>query len=269
MAELSLLQQSVVLLAALVLFLSFVLLAQARLVSAIHAFAWQGALIAAVTAVVALIQGAHHLYVSALLTLVLKALLIPWMLHRLVRRLALERHRETIARPALVASGAVALVIFSWWLVLPIIADKLGFTRNIIAVSLAVVLIGLLMMVSRAQAVAQVLGFMSMENGLFLAAVSATGGMPLVVELGVAFDVLVAMVLFGVFFLQISDSIDSLDVDRLNRLREADAAADPGVGGVADPDDGGATETGARDPNRTLGADVTVPASRSAGEARP
>ena len=82
------------------------------------------------------------------------------------------------------------------------------------------VLIGLLMMVIRTQAVIQVLGFMSMENGLFLAAVSATGGMPLVVELGVAFDVLVAMVLFGVFFFQIRQSIDSLDVDRMNRLTE-------------------------------------------------
>ena len=115
---------------------------------------------------------------------------------------------------------ALALVIFSYWLVLPMVQTELIFTRNIVAVSLAVVLIGLLMMVIRTQAVIQVLGFMSMENGLFLAAVSATGGMPLVVELGVAFDVLVAMVLFGVFFLQIRESIDSLDVDRMNRLTE-------------------------------------------------
>ena len=234
--ELPLLQQLVLLLAALVLFLSFVLLAQARLVSAIHAFAWQGALIAAVTSVVAATGGAHHLYFSALLTLLLKALLIPWMLHRQVRQLSLERHREALQHPTLAVMAAVALVIFSWWLVLPIIAEDLTFTRNILAVSLAVVLIGLLMMVTRAQAVAQVLGFMSMENGLFLAAVSATGGMPLVVELGVAFDVLVAMVLFGVFFFQISESIDSLDVDRLNRLQEADGAADPGlaIGSVID-----------------------------------
>ena len=93
-------------------------------------------------------------------------------------------------------------------------------TRNVIAVSLAVVVLGLLMMVTRRQAVSQVVGFMAMENGLFLAAVTATSGMPLVVELGVAFDILVAAVLFGVFFLQIRDAIDSLDVDRLNRLAE-------------------------------------------------
>ncbi len=221
LTQLPVLQQFVLLLAALALFLSFVLLAQARLVAAIHAFAWQGVLVSAVTLVVALAGTAHHLYFSAALTLALKGLLIPWMLHRLVRRLSLSRHTETLRWPALVIMAAVLLVIFSYWLVEPMVAQDLAFTRNIVAVSLAVVLIGLLMMVFRQQAVAQVLGFMSMENGLFLAAVSATAGMPLVVELGVAFDVLVAMVLFGVFFFQIRESIDSLDVDRLNRLTEA------------------------------------------------
>jgi hydrogenase-4 component E len=220
MELLPMLQQLMVVLAAVVLFTSFVLLEQARLVASIHAFAWQGVLVAMVTAIVAA-SGEHaHLFFSALLTLGLKALLIPWMLHRLVRRLELDRHRESLRHPALVIMAALALVIFSYWLVLPLVQQELLFTRNIVAVSLAMVLIGLLMMVVRAQAVAQVLGFMSMENGLFLAAVSATGGMPLVVELGVAFDVLVAMVLFGVFFFQIRESIDSLDVDRLNRLTE-------------------------------------------------
>ncbi len=219
-AHLSLLQQLVLVLASLVLFTSFALLAQARLVSAIHAFAWQGVLVAAVTSVVAATSNAHHLYFSAALTLLLKGLLVPWMLHRLTRRLLLERHVEALVRPAVMIMVAVALVIFSYWLVLPIVRLELTFTRNIVAISLAVVLIGLQMLVFRQQAVAQVLGFMSMENGLFLAAVSATAGMPLVVELGVAFDVLVAMVLFGVFFFQIRESIDSLDVDRLNRLSE-------------------------------------------------
>jgi len=217
---LSLLEQSMLVLASLVLFTSFVLLEQTRLVAAVHAFAWQGVLIAAVTTVTALTNDLPHLLFSALLTIVLKALLIPRMLHRLVRRLGLDRDVEPLRRPALITLAAVALVIFSCWLVLPIVRAELIFTRNIVAVSLAVVLIGMLMMVVRRQAVAQVLGFMSMENGLFLAAVSATGGMPLVVELGVAFDVLVAMVLFGVFFFHIRESIDSLDVDRLNRLTE-------------------------------------------------
>lgn len=218
--QLPMLQQLMLVLAAMVLFTSFLLLEQARLVAAIHAFAWQGVLAALVTAIVASGSEHRHLFFSAALTLGLKALLIPWMLHRLVRRLELDRHREPLRRPALVIMAALALVIFSYWAVAPLVQQELLFTRNIVAVSLAVVLIGLLMMVIRAQAVAQVLGFMSMENGLFLAAVSATGGMPLVVELGVAFDVLVAMVLFGVFFFRIRESIDTLDVDRLNQLSE-------------------------------------------------
>lgn len=221
LTQLTLLQQLVVVMAALTLFVSFVLLAQTRLISAIHAFAWQGALVAAVTLVVAVTGGSHHLYFSAALTLALKALLIPWMLRRLTRRLALERHTEVLERPALAIMAAVGLTIFSYWLVLPMVQADQTFTRNIVAISLAVVLIGLLMMTLRQQAVAQVLGFMSMENGLFLAAVAATQGMPLVVELGVAFDLLVAMVLFGIFFFRIRESIDSLDVDRLNRLTEA------------------------------------------------
>lgn len=218
--HLPLLQQLMIVLAAMALFTSFVLLERARLVAAIHAFAWQGVLVAMVTTIVAASGEQMHLFFSAALTLGLKAILIPWMLRRLVRRLQLDRHSDPLRRPALVIMAALALVIFSYWAVAPIVQEELIFTRNIVAVSLALVLIGLLMMVIRTQAVVQVLGFMSMENGLFLAAVSATGGMPLVVELGVAFDVLVAMVLFGVFFFQIRESIDSLDVDRMNRLTE-------------------------------------------------
>lgn len=220
LVQLSLLEQAVFVLAALVLFVSFSLLAQIRLVAAIHGFAWQGALIAAVTALVAAASSEYHLYLSAALTFGLKALLIPWMLHRMVRKLGLDRHIAPLRYSALVIMAGVALVIFSYWVSLPIERLELASTRNIVAISLSVVLLGLLMMVVRQQAVIQVIGFMSMENGLFLAAVAATHGMPLVVELGVAFDVLVAAVLFGVFFFQIRESIDSLDVDQLNRLTE-------------------------------------------------
>jgi hydrogenase-4 component E len=223
--HLTLTEQAVFVLAALVLFTSFALLAQARLLAAVHAFAWQGALVASTTVLMAAAKGETHLYLSAAMTLLLKALLIPWMLHRLIRRLTLERHVESMTHPAFVTMAGAAIVIFCYWVVLPIARLELAATRNILAISLSVVLLGLLMMVARRQAVSQVIGFMSMENGLFLAAVGATSGMPLVVELGVAFDVLVAAVLFGVFFLQIRDSIDSLDVDRLNRLTEAEQEA--------------------------------------------
>lgn len=230
LASLPLLDQAVLVLAAMALFSAFALLAQSRLLAAIHVFAWQGALVAAVAALTGAASHDVHLYVSAAITFALKVLLIPWMLHRLVRRLALERQADPLAHPALTLLAGAGIVVFSDWVAAPVAQFELSATRNVIAISLAIVLLGLLMMVVRRQALAQVLGFMAMENGLFLAAVASTHGMPLVVELGVAFDVLVAMVLFGVFFLQIKDSIDTLDVDRLSQLAasvEGDTPEEP------------------------------------------
>jgi hydrogenase-4 component E len=218
--EFSLQEQAVVLLAAMVLFTSFVLLAQTRIMACIHAFAWQGALLAATTALIALVEEQPHLYISALLTLALKALLIPWVLHRILVRLEITQEVETVVNPGLILLTAAALVAFSYYTALPMEKLSTLVVRNTIAISMSVVLIGMLIMVSRRQAITQVVGFMSIENGLFFTAVVSTHGMPMVVELGVAFDLLVATVVFGVFFFQIRDSIDSLDVDRLSRLAE-------------------------------------------------
>ena len=221
-ASLSLYEQAIMMLAALVLFSSFALLAQTRMLSMIHVFAWQGVLLSATTALVALVSGQHHLYTSALLTFCLKALLIPWILHRLIIRLGIQSEVESLVGPARVLLAGASLVVFSYWVALPIVQISTLITRNTIAVSMAIVLLGMLMIITRSKAVSQVVGFMAMENGLFFAAVVSTYGMPMVVELGIAFDVLVAVILFGVFFFQIRASIDSLDIDRLNRLTETD-----------------------------------------------
>jgi hydrogenase-4 component E len=140
----------------------------------------------------------------------------------LIIRLDIHREVEVIGNPSLIMLFAAGLVLFSYYVALPIRALSLLSTRNTIAISLAVVLIGMLIVISRRKAVTQVVGFMSMENGLFFAAVVSTYGMPMVVELGVAFDVLVAAILFGVFFFHIRTEIGSLDTDRLNRLTEVD-----------------------------------------------
>lgn len=221
-ATLSLYEQAIMMLSALVLFTSFALLAQSRMLNMINVFAWQGVLLSATTALVALVSGQHHLYTSALLTMVLKAMMIPYILRHLVIRLDIHREVESVVRPAVVLMSGASLVVFSYWVALPIVHLSTLITRNTIAVSIAIVLLGMLMIITRSKAVSQVVGFMSMENGLFFAAVVSTYGMPMVVELGVAFDVLVAAILFGVFFFQIRASIDSLDVDRLNRLTETD-----------------------------------------------
>lgn len=220
LTQLSLDQQAVLMLAAMVLFTAFAMLAQRSLFTLIQMFAWQGTVLALTTALVAQISGQGHLYFSALLTLALKTFFIPWLLRRLVIRLDIARDVEPAMNTTIVMFIAAALVVFSYYIVLPVEALAAEFTRNTIAVGLSVVLLGMLIMISRRKAVTQVIGFMTMENGLFFTAVAATFGMPMVVELGIAFDVLVAAVLFGVFFFHIRSSIESLDVDRLNRLSE-------------------------------------------------
>jgi len=220
--QLPLYQQAILTLAAMILFSSFALLAQNRVLAMIHVFAWQGLLVALTTTFVAYDSGAHHLYFSAALTVALKVLFIPWLLHRLVRRMGIDREMHEVGHPAMVLMTAAALVIFCYYVAQPIHQLSTSITRNTIAISMAVVVLGLLMLITRNKAVSQVIGFMSLENGLFFAAVAATNGMPMVVELGIAFDVLVAAVIFGVFFFHIRDSIDSLDVAQLNQLAEHD-----------------------------------------------
>lgn len=220
--RLGLYDQAILMSAALVLFTSFLMLAQARLLPLIHVFAWQGALLSVTTALVAFVSGHGPLYISAALTFGLKALLIPWILHRLAVRLKIQRDIDSVRYPSLVLLAGAALVIFSYYVSLPIVHLSTLVTRNTIAATMAMVLLGMLLMIVRKKALSQVIGFMAIENGLFFAAVVSTYGMPMVVELGIAFDVLVAAILFGVFFFQMRESIDSLDVDRLNRLREID-----------------------------------------------
>jgi hydrogenase-4 component E len=220
--ELTLYQQAILLLAGLIALTSFLMLGQSRLVRLVLVFALQGVLLAATTVMVAYVLEFPHLYISAGLTLLLKGILIPIMLYRLIYRMGLHREMDTLENPARVMMGGASLVVFSYYVSLPVVAHSPLVTLNAIAVSLAVVLLGMLLMITRRQAVAHVVGFMSIENGLFFAAVVSTYGMPMVVELGVAADVLVAAVVFGVFFFQIRASIDSLNVDRLSKLSEVE-----------------------------------------------
>jgi len=214
--------QAILSMSALVGLASFLMLGQGRLLRLIFVFAIQGLLLTLSTAVAAYSLHNPHLYISAGLTLVLKVLFIPWMLRRQVLAMAMHRDVEALQNKTLVMLGGAGLTVFSYYVLHPVVQTASTVMVNALAVSLSVVLLGMLLMISHRQAVAHVVGFMSIENGLFFAAIVATNGMPMVVELGVAFDVLVAAILFGIFFLHIRTSIDSLDVDRLNRLNEVD-----------------------------------------------
>lgn len=209
-------------LAALVLLTAFGMLVQRRMYGLIHLFAWQGLFLSISTAIVGFVAGKHHLYISSLLTLSLKVVLLPYILHVLILRLKIQKEVETIVNVPLTMLIGIALVILSYHLTAPVRELSTLVTRSTLAVALATVMIGLLMMITRRHAVTQIIGFLAMENGLFFAATSATYGMPLVVELGVALDVLIAAFIFGIFFFHIHTTFDSLDVERMARLKEGD-----------------------------------------------
>ena len=222
MTTLPLGQQLINLFAAILLLLAFAMLAQRRVVSLVNLFAAQGLVLALSTAVVAYTTRQPHLYESAALTLVLKVALLPWLLHRLVRRLDVRWEFEGLINiPATMLIGIV-LVVFSFNLALPISQLASTVTRATLGIAMASVMLAFLMMITRRKAIPQVIGFLAMENGLLFAATSATYGMPMVVELGVALDVLVGMLILGVFFFQIREQFDSLDLQHLEKLKESE-----------------------------------------------
>ena len=201
-----------------VLLLSFALLFQRRISGVINAFALQAVMLALAAAWQAFVQDAPHLYVTALVALIFKAIAIPLALHRIVRLLMIHRTVETALSIGLTMVVGVALVTLAILLVLPVTADSAALTRENLALALSVVLLGLLMMITRRNAVTQVIGFMSLENGLILAAIGVSG-MPLVVEMSVAFAVMVAFIIFGIFFFQIRERFDTLDLHYLESFR--------------------------------------------------
>jgi hydrogenase-4 component E len=201
-----------------VLLLSFVLLYQRRIGAVINAFASQGTLLALAAAWQAHAQGAPGLYVTAFLAFAAKGVLIPLALHTIVRRLDLHRTVETALGigPSLVAG--VALVALSILVVLPATEGARALAREDLALALSVVLLGMLMMITRRNALSQVIGLLSLENGLILAAIGVAG-MPLVVELSTAALVLMVAVVAGVFAFQIRERFDTLDTGSLEEHR--------------------------------------------------
>ena len=212
--------QLINLMAALLLLIAFAMLAQRRVLTLIHLFAWQGLVLASNSVIVAWSTGQNHLYWSALLTLVLKVLLLPWILHRLIDRLNVRWDVETLLNIPTTMLAGIVLVIIAYNVALPISQLAGTITRSTLGIATAAVLLAFLMMITRSKAVPQVIGFLAMENALFFAATSATYGMPMVVELGVALDVLVAMLILGIFFFQLREAFDSLDLKHLERLKE-------------------------------------------------
>ena len=197
---------------------SFMLLYQDRMYGLLNVFALHAVVLSASVAWQAHIQHAPHLYVTAVIALVLKAVIIPVALRRVVVRLGIHRTIETVVGIGPTMLAGMGLVALSMVVMLKATANADPLAREDLAFALSVVLLGLMMMVTRRNAVSQVVGFMSLENGLILAATGAKG-MPLVVEISVAFSVLIAFIVIGVFLFRIRERFDSVDVQALDVFR--------------------------------------------------
>lgn len=205
--------------AAALLLLSFAMLAQRRILSLVNLFAAQGLILVVATVVVAYTTRQQELYYSAALTFLLKVLMLPYILRQLIRRLNVSWDREPLVNiPATMLIG-LGIVIFAFGLAQPISQIAHTITRSTLGIALAVVLLSFLMVITRRRALGQVMGFLAMENGLLFAAMSATYGMPMVMEIGVALDVLVGIFILGIFFFHIQGQFENLDLHKVESVK--------------------------------------------------
>ncbi|MCM5556178.1 hydrogenase-4 component E [Pleomorphomonas sp. JP5] len=198
---------------------SFMMLYQNRILGLLNVFAAHAVVLSLSVAWQAYVQAAPHLFVTAAIALILKAIIIPVALHHMVLRLGVHRDIETVGGIGPTMLMGMGLVALSMVVMLPAAAEADPIAREDLALALSVILLGLLMMVTRQNAISQVVGFMSLENGLVLAATGARG-MPLVVEISVAFSVLVAFIVIGVFLFRIRERFDTIDTQALDDFRE-------------------------------------------------
>ncbi len=210
-------------LAAAILVTAFIAVASNRMLSLVRLFALQSVALGLLALAVAYFADAPHIYIVAVLTLGLKGAVIPWVLLYVMDKIKTDKEVEPLVGIPLSLLLCGVLTIVAFYIAQPIIFTSgaiTTLTKNCLAISLAVVLIGFFIMISRKKAITQIMGLLTMENGIFLAAISVTYGMPMIVELGIFFDVLVAVIIMGLFAFRINKTFDSVDTTILRRLRD-------------------------------------------------
>ena len=211
--------QLITLLASLMLVLQLLLVVQRMLVTNIRIFGLQSLVLAAIAAVVGYVYGAWHVYVVAVLTFVGKVVFLPWFLERLVRKMKIEQEVNPLFNMPASMLICGALTVLAYVVARPLASlERLG--SNTLAVATALLLTGFFLMINRRKAITQVLALLAMENGVMLAAIALTSyGMPLVVEIGVVFDVVIAVMVLGILVFRIRETFASMDVSKLNELK--------------------------------------------------
>jgi hydrogenase-4 component E len=189
-----------------------------RIESCVKVYILNSWLLSALIAIVALMIGEAHLYIASFVTLLSKGMVIPWFLRKIVKQMKVTRDVEPYISNALslTISGMLVAVVYAS------LREGIfvtGFSRNVLQISIAVILIGLFIMITRRKAITQVIGLLFMENGLFLAGFSLTFGMPIIIELGVLFDMLMGVIILGIFAIQIKRVFTSSDLDKLTILK--------------------------------------------------
>jgi hydrogenase-4 component E len=207
-------------LAALILLFAFVLVAGVRMHQIIRAYTLGSLALGLLAAAVAYYTKADHIYIVAILTIVLKVIVIPRFLDYTVDRIKVKKEVEPLVSipGSLLICGALTFI--AYYIASPIIAQGSVITKNCLAISLAVVLIGFFVIIARRKAMTEIVGLLMMENGLFLAAISLTYGMPMIVEIGIFFDVLVAAIIMGIFAFKINHTFETVDTTFMRRLRD-------------------------------------------------
>ena len=198
---------------------ALLMVGQKALFTAIRLYGAQSLLLAVVAATIAFSEGRHELFVTAAMTLVLKGILIPWFLMRTVDRIGIHREIEPFLNVPASLLICLGLTVIGYRVSTGFEEGARGVSHHLIGVALSVLLIGLFLMVTRRKAITQILALLTVENAVFLVAVGVTTGMPLIVELGISFDVILAVLILGILVHRIVDRFESMDVSRLSNLK--------------------------------------------------
>jgi hydrogenase-4 component E len=198
---------------------AYLMVGQRALIMAIRLYGFQSLLLGALAATIAVSASRPELFVTAAITIVLKAMLIPWFLMRLIDRIGIHREIEPFLNVPTSLLVCLGLTVVGYRVSTGFPEGGQGVSHHLIGVALSMLLIGLFLMVTRKKAITQILALLTIENAVFLVAIGVTPGMPLVVELGIAFDVIVAVLLLGILVRRIVDRFESMDVSRLSKLK--------------------------------------------------
>jgi hydrogenase-4 component E len=209
----------VILSAAGMLVTAYLMVGQKTLFTSIRLFGVQSLLLGIIAADIAVSESRHELLVTAALTVVLKAIVIPWFLMRVIDRIGIHREIEPFLNVPASLLVCLGLTVVGYRVSTGFPEGDRGVSHHLIGVALSMLLIGLFLMVTRKKAITQILALLTVENAVFLVAVGVTPGMPLVVELGISFDVILAVLILGVLVHRIVGRFESMDVSRLSKLK--------------------------------------------------